>query len=243
MENQDELVTVGRVVGLWRYPVKSMAGEALPHVDVGWQGLPGDRRWAFVKDGDPASGFPWLTLRDRPEMARYAPRLRDPGRPDASPTVVRTPAGGDIDVTDPALTAALWPAGARVIRDQRGIYDTFPLSLITTATVRSLGALVGRELDVRRFRPNLLVEAAGGAPFPEDAWVGCELAVGAARMRVDKRDGRCVVVTLDPDDGARDPRVLRRIAQDRGGCLGVYGTTVTPGRVAVGDSVMVTRVA
>ncbi|WP_222928060.1 MOSC N-terminal beta barrel domain-containing protein [Luteimonas viscosa] len=50
--------SVGRVVGLWRYPVKSMAAEALPEVDVSWHGFAGDRRWAFVRDGVAHSGFP-----------------------------------------------------------------------------------------------------------------------------------------------------------------------------------------
>jgi uncharacterized protein len=53
------------VVGLWRYPVKSMAGEALVAAEVSWHGLAGDRRWAFVRDGVVRSGFPWLTLRER----------------------------------------------------------------------------------------------------------------------------------------------------------------------------------
>jgi hypothetical protein len=57
---------VGRVVGLWRYPVKSMAAETLAEVDVSWHGLVGDRRWAFVREGAERSGFPWLTLRERP---------------------------------------------------------------------------------------------------------------------------------------------------------------------------------
>jgi len=65
------------------------------------------------------------------------------------------------------------------------------------------------------------------------------LRIGAMRMRVDKRDGRCVVVTIDPVTTERDPAILRAIARDRQGCLGVYGSTVEPGRVAVGDAVVI----
>ena len=54
---------VGRVSGLWRYPVKSMAGEALAQADVSWHGFAGDRRWAFVRPGIVRSDFPWLTIR------------------------------------------------------------------------------------------------------------------------------------------------------------------------------------
>jgi hypothetical protein len=216
-----------------------MGAEALPSVEVSWHGLVGDRRWAFVRDGVERSGFPWLTLRDRANLALYRPVLTDPDRPDTSSTVVHTPSGAVVDVTDPALARELWPDGARILRQRGGIFDTFPLSLITTRTVAELGALAGRALDVQRFRPNVLVDAASDAPFPEDDWVGSVLRFGALRMRVDKRDGRCVVVNVDPVTTERDPVVLRTIADTRQGSLGVYGTTVEPGRVALGDSVLI----
>jgi uncharacterized protein YcbX len=230
---------VGRVVGLWRYPVKSMGGEALAEVQVGWHGMAGDRRWAFVREGVAQSGFPWLTLRERADLSHYRPQFMEPARPDASTTLVHTPKGVTLDVADPALAAELSPSGARAIRQDRGVFDTFPLSLITTQTITRLGEMVASPLDVQRFRPNLLVEAADDSPFAEDAWVGCVLRVGSLRMRVDKRDGRCVVITIDPATGERNAAILRAVANERQGCLGVYGTTVEPGRVAINDAVVI----
>ena len=239
------MTVVGRVVALWRYPVKSMAAEELDGTDVSWHGLAGDRRWAFVRDGQVRSGFPWLTIRERPELAHYRPRFTEPGRPDASPARVRTPSGGDLDVADPALAAELGP-GVRVIKQNRGVFDTMPLSLLTTQTLAGLGRLVGPDLvgpdlvgtglAAGRFRPNLLVDAPG-RDFPEDAWVGRVLRIGGLRMRVDQRDQRCVVVTIDPVTLAGDPAILRVIAKERDARLGVYGSTVEPGQVAVGDPV------
>ena len=228
---------VGRLVGLWRYPVKSMAAEALAEVEVAWQGLAGDRRWAFVRDGVEHSGFPWLTLRQRAELLRYVPSFSDPARPDSSPTQVLAPSGRIYDVTDPALAAELWPSGARVIRQDRGTFDTFPLSLVTTQTISQLGELVGEQLAASRFRPNFLVEAAGDEPFPEDGWVGSVLRIGDLRLRIDKRDGRCMVITIDPETLETHPAILRAVARERQGCLGVYGSAVEPGRVAIGDQV------
>jgi uncharacterized protein YcbX len=228
---------VGRVVGLFRYPVKSMAAEPLTEVDVSWHGFAGDRRWAFVRDGVPQSGFPWLTLRERADLNHYRPSFVDPTQPDKSATVVRTPAGVTFDVADPALAAELYPQGARAIKHDRGIFDTFPLSLITIQTIARLGEMVDAQLDVKRFRPNILVEAAGEAPFQEDDWVGSHLRIGALTMRVDKRDGRCAVITIDPVTTERNTTILRTVARDRAGCLGIYGSTVTPGCVAVGDEV------
>lgn len=229
--------SVGRVVGLWRYPVKSMAGEPLTDVDVSWFGLAGDRRWAFVRDEAAHGGFPWLTLRQLPDMGQYEPYFTDPSRPDASPTMVKTPAGAEVDVTDAVLAEELYPAGTRVIRQDRGVFDAFPVSIITTQTIRRLGELAGSELDPRRFRPNVLVEADGAEPFAEDEWVGRVLWIGGVRVRVDKRDGRCVVITIDPSTTERDPSVLRAVARHRDGCLGVYGSVVEPGRFSLRDPV------
>jgi hypothetical protein len=230
---------VGHVVGLWRYPVKSMAGEPLTEVDVSWHGLASDRRWAFIRDGIPQSGFPWLTLRERGDMSHYRPSFLVPAQPDKSPTVVRTPSGVTFDVVDPALAAELYPQGVRVIKQNCGIFDTFPLSVITSQTIAELGERVGTKLDVQRFRPNILIEATAGAPFAEDEWVGRILTIGDMAMRVDKRDGRCIVITIDPMTTERNPAILRTVARDRQGCLGVYGSTVTPGRIALNDPVLI----
>jgi uncharacterized protein len=227
---------LGRVKALWRYPVKSMAPEALERVEVAWNGMVGDRRWAFVRADQERNGFPWLTIRENPALARYRPRLVDPSRPDATAVRVQTPAGVELDVLDPALAAELG-AGVRVMKLDRGAFDTLPLSLITTQTIAGLGALVGRPLAVERFRPNILIDG-DGADFPEDTWVGATIRIGDLRMRVDKRDQRCVVVNVDPTTVERDPAILRAIGQARDSCLGVYGSVVTPGAIRVGDPVV-----
>ena len=157
------MTVVGRVVALRRYPVKSMAAEELDGAEVSWHGLAGDRRWAFVRHGQVRSGFPWLTIRERPEMARYRPFYTERARPNASATLVRTPSGGELDVADPALAAELGP-GVRVIKQDRGVFDTLPLSLLTTQTLAGLAA--------GRHRP-------GGGAVPAQPARGC----GRARLR------------------------------------------------------------
>jgi uncharacterized protein YcbX len=230
-------VEVGRVKTLWRYPVKSMGAESLQNVQISWHGLAGDRRWAFVREGMERSGTPWLTLSKRPDMSHYLPSFMDPGRPDTSSTVVRTPSGHGFDVVDPALAADLG-GGVRVIKCDRGIFDEMPLSLLTTQTVASLAATVDMALDPLRFRPNILIEAVGDETFPEDAWVGSVLHIGDARIRADRRDVRCVVVNIDPTTTEQNAAVLKAIARERQACLGIYGSTVEPGLVAVGDPVI-----
>ncbi len=212
-------------MSLFRYPVKGMAGEVLEAAEVSWHGVEGDRRWSFVRPGLERSDFPWLTIRERSGLASYVVGTEG---------TVRTPGGAELAVDDPALAAELGE-GVTLIKQNRGVFDAAPLSLISRATVETLCAQAGVAPDVRRFRPNLVVD--GVEAFAEDAWVGRELRIGGMTMRVDRRDERCVVTNVDPDSGARNPAVLRAIAQGHNACLGVYGTTVTPGRVAVGDPV------
>ncbi|GIG60016.1 molybdenum cofactor sulfurase [Longispora fulva] len=226
---------VGRVAALWRYPVKSLAGESLDAVDVSWHGLAGDRRWAFVRDDAAHNGFPWLTARQRADLVLYRPSFAEPDQADASDVVVRTPEGKDLDLWE---LAAELGGGIRAMKLDRGTFDALPLSLISTRTVVDLGATLDATPDIRRFRPNLVVEAAADTPFPEDAWVGRVLRVGGLRMRADRPDRRCAVITIDPDTAERDPRILRAVVTERDLCLGLYGATVEPGRVVVGDPVV-----
>lgn len=228
---------VGRIATIWRYPVKSMAGEALQSADVWWHGLNGDRRWAFIRNTAVRNGFPWLTIRQRPELLLHRPYFVNPDDPNDSDTIVRTPNEQEWDVADPKL-AAQFGDGIRVIRQYRGVFDGMPLSLISTGSIATLAGLTGMTLDPRRFRPNLLVETDTGEPFPEDAWVGHELQIGQIRMRVDRRDPRCAIVNIDPDTADRSPEILRTIAARREMLLGVYGSVVQLGTVGVGDPVI-----
>jgi uncharacterized protein len=228
----------GVVSRLWRYPVKSMAGEALASADLSWAGLAGDRRRAFVRQDSGDSGFPWHTIRECPQMSRYVALLSEPDRPDRSPVLVRTPDGRRYDVTDPRLAAELGP-GVRVMRLDRGAFDAMPVSLISDSTVSALCALAqvpGTEL---RFRPNVVVTLDSGAPFEEDEWVGSAVRIGAAVVRIDRRDSRCAIVNVDPATGRPGSRLLKVLGTTRGAYAGVYATMVQPGTVRVGDPVVI----
>src|SRR3954453_13447598 len=222
-----EADTIGRLVEIWRYPVKSMAGERLASAEADWHGLVGDRRWAFIRPGLERSDFPWLTIRENPVLWRYVPRIVESARAGRTATLVQTPEGDELEVADPRLAARLG-TGARVIKQNRGVFDTAPLSLISLPTVSAVCELAGVGADVRRFRPNLVVEPLDGRPYAEDEWVGRTLRIAGLRLRIDQCDPRCVIVNVHPDSGSREPKVLRTIAQQRETFAGVYATTVAP---------------
>src|SRR5450755_3391610 len=94
---------VGTVQELRRYPVKSKAAESLPSSAVSWHGFTGDRRWAFIRPGMERSGFPWLTIREKPDLWRYQPRFLNTDDVEGSKTMVNTPDGADLEVADPEL--------------------------------------------------------------------------------------------------------------------------------------------
>jgi uncharacterized protein YcbX len=234
---------VGIVRGLYRYPIKSMAGEALSTAELTWQGVAGDRRFAFRRVGV-TSGMPWLTATKLGALVSYRPyqamvngvaRLR-----------VVTPEGDDLEAEGEALRQRLTEAHGRpvdLLHLNQGVFDQAPLSLISTATLAALGSAAGRDLDPRRFRPNILVEAKPGEAFAEDHWLGKLLAFGpdaaAPAMSALFPDERCSMVNLDPETAAPDLRVLRAVAQTHGAYAGIYGTTFRTGTIRVGDEIRI----
>ena len=228
---------VARVAEVWRYPVKSMAGERLSAAEVSWQGVAGDRRWAFVRPGRSHTGFPWLTIRQQPRLHQYRPTLVQPDRPDRSAVQVQDPDGKGFAVDDPALAATLG-AGVWAVKHHRGTFDASPVSLLTRQSLAALSRRAGADVDARRFRPNLVLDAEGDEEFPENRWIGHRLRIGTAVLRVDQPIERCAMVNVDPDSLAREPSVLRTIAQQCELDFGAYGSTVHPGTLRPGDQVV-----
>jgi hypothetical protein len=116
--------------------------------------------------------------------------------------------------------------------------DCRPISLFSLQTVRQLGDEIGAEVDKRRFRANIYMSLESGRGFGEDELVGRSLRIGTkATLSVLQRDGRCKMITLDPDTGESDPRVLRTVAKAHDGMAGVYGAVLVEGVVRKGDPV------
>lgn len=230
---------VGTVRSLSRFPVKSMRAEPLEAADLHWPWLHGDRQYAFVKAAD-RSSFPWLTARDVPELVRFRARYDQPNDPRHSAVAVTTPDGAVYDVRDPALAALLSEAArtpVQLLRLGRGCFDAMAVSILTTATVAAVEQAHGGVLGSDRFRANIVIAAAGEAA--EQAWLGRSLAIGDAGACLDAgwATPRCAMVGIDAETGAREPRVVRTVAQRFGNRVGLYCSVRQPGPVRVGDPV------
>lgn len=217
-----------------------MAGERLETANIGWYGLDGDRRAAFVR-GDDHSGFPWLTARQVPQLVQYRPHYTHLDDVKNSPMVVETPDGRTLPLDSAELLAELAEAyghSISLIRIKRGVFDSLTLSVMSTATADALDEAVAEfEVDRRRFRQNIIIETFAERPFAEESWVNGVLAIGQARIRLNERIPRCQMINVDPDTAVRRSAVLKMVAQTRDNCVGVGCTADVPGEIRVGDVV------
>lgn len=234
---------VGNIKAIWRYPVKSMAGERLPSAELGWHGIDGDRRFAFVRTGN-MNVFPWLTASKMPSLIRYRPRQMEAAKGGLPIVRVEMPDGTDVEVESDSLrqhVVATHGAEVRLIGVANGIFDETPMSLISTTTIELLGAESGCSLDARQFRPNILIEPIGTDVVDENAWIGRTIVLGgrpeSPSVHVAMRDVRCVIVNLDPDTAVADARIFRTIARSHDNCAGVYASVLRVGALSEGDPV------
>lgn len=236
-------MNLGRISAIFRYPVKSMAGEMLEVASVGWHGIEGDRRLAFRRLND-KSNFPWLTASKLPELILYKPFGLNGGNVEQLPTHVRTPDGREYELGSDELRkdiSARFGSDVELMNLKSGIFDEASISVITKSTVQCIERESGREIDLRRFRPNVVIESEGTEPFAEDRWVGQTLMFGegdnSAAVKIYMKDERCRMVNLDPDTAERDVQVMRTIVRLNKNYAGGYGTVVRAGELRVGQLV------
>jgi uncharacterized protein len=277
--------TVGTVASLWRYPVKSMAGERLDDVVVTDRGLRGDRAHALVdlEDGKVATA---KNPRKWPRLFEFAATVVEGDDGTQSRLELTLPDGRRVSTAhrdvDTALSSALgrdvqmraaepgeppvvestsrekWKARSEEYRlDLEGrdlgdtvtdfdlpegmFFDSATVHVLTTATLARLRELYPEgAMEVRRFRPNVVVDSgAGCSGFVEDDWVGRTLRLGdEVRLTVTGRCSRCVMTTLPQGDLPEDTGILRTAARHNDACVGVYAAVLTGGRLRHGDSVI-----
>jgi uncharacterized protein YcbX len=237
---------LGKVKAIYRYPVKSIGGETLASATLRWPGIDGDRQYAFYRAGN-TSRSPWLTGREVFDLVTYSARYVDPVDPRHSKVRITTPER-EYDVGDTELRATLTRVAGeeiRLLQVGRGAFDLMPVSILSTATMALLDARFGSAIDVRRFRANILIETPEGEPHRETNWVGGTLVFGngpdPTKLRADVPIDRCVMITIDPETGIRDPALLRGVVEDFNNEIGVRCVTGAIGTISVGDTVRLLR--
>lgn len=276
-------IQAGRIVSIWRYPVKSMMGEELNAAEVTPVGVLGDRAFA-LRDVESGKVVSAKNPRKWPNLFEFRSAYIAPpeGASTLPPVRITLPDGSTL-TTDQAVDAIAEQLSRAVGRPVRLVssssiagdgssssassiemycpdedfmpqpdsvqevvlppgtfFDGAIVHLLTTATLDALRTRVpeGR-FEVRRFRPNLVIEAAPGSTgFVENDWIGKTLALGdEVRLQVTGPCPRCVMTTLAQGDLPKDPTILRAVARQNAGNVGVYATVVRGGRVHRGDSV------
>jgi len=256
---------IGTVESLWRYPVKSMRGEELQEAFVGFPGVYGDRVYAFRNSAAP-KGCPYLTSTKLETMLLYQPRYRNPERMTKPPNLaeaeaiapgltpvyadsadlaldVDTPSGDRLAIGDPKLIDLLRAEIGEeneltLVRSDRAMTDCRPVSLVSIHTIRRLGEELGTSLDKRCFRANIYFNLKSGKGFDEDRLVGRTLRIGAkTTIAVTDRDLHCKMITLNPDTGEQNAKIMKQLASAHESNAGVYGAVLVEGTVRPGDEI------
>jgi uncharacterized protein YcbX len=244
-----------RIERISRYPVKGLSPEDLAEVLLApGQGLPHDRRFAFAQGDSPfdPADPKWLPKRNFACLMANAvvARVAAAYDPEANTLLLRAearpPLLADLGAEAGRAAAAAWMTdllGAEARGPMRlaevpgHAFTDIPdkaVSIIGLASVAALSEKAGMALDPLRFRANILV--AGAAPFAEFDWVGREITLGGARLRVFKRTQRCAATEVNPETAERDARPPKWLLQHYGHAdMGIYAQVLEGGRVALGD--------
>ena len=293
-------MTIGRVTGLYRYPVKSMMGETLEQVSLGERGIPGDRAWA-VRD-EQRSGI--RGGKHFPELMQARARYLEPPPAEGSisaevelpdgrrfaidaaeaPGAISELVGGPVSVwplqpaenldhyrrgepitgdmeeelrrifgrtaDEPLPDLSVFPELLMTYESPPGTYfDAFPLLIMTRNGLEHLQRIAQQEasadhqFDVRRFRPNILLDIDGDSSlpgeesFPENAWAGRKLRIGEVTLQMEIVCPRCSMTTRAFDDLQSDPGIMRSLVKNAEGNLGMYASVPEAGSISVGDTV------
>jgi uncharacterized protein len=225
----------GSVLSVRRYPVKSMGGEPLDVAQFDARGLVSDRWYAIEDDaGHFASGKNTRRFRRRDPVFEYAANIDPDGR------VAVTRGDERWYVGDPDLDQCLSEHIGTSVRvtPEAGVphQDMGAVSIVSSATLAWCAERWGGTPDARRLRVNLVVES--DQPFVEDGWVGGELELGSARLRVVERVPRCRMVDIRQDGAELGEKWLKPLTQERDLFLAVYAEVTRPGHATIGDQVV-----
>ncbi|MGJ0483584.1 MAG: MOSC domain-containing protein [Methylomicrobium sp.] len=211
-----------KIAEIWRYPVKTMAGEKLEQAHIGPLGLEGDR----VVHVEDAHGQV-ITSRSHPRFLGHKGTLGPDGEPlvDNRPWNSREVAAEIVNIAGP---------GAKLVRfDGLERFDVLPLLVITDGAIAAFGH------DLRRLRPNIVIGGVEG--LAEREWPGSCLRIGQVLIGVQDLRLRCVMTSYDPDTLVQDKEITRSIYRRFDGKLALNCFVIEGGEIRMGDQVQRVR--
>lgn len=231
---------------IYRYPIKSLAGEPLDIVQLTKEGIVGDREWGLVSPDQPAldngawissSTFERLTI--RPEMATWSATSTATG-------IQLVVDGKDIHLIE-REEAMIGNRKVRLARADNGYWDhaDATISIINLATVEAISEAIGVSVDPARFRANIYIRAK---PWSEFEWLGCNLQFDDTTLTIIKPIDRCKATSVTPNSGEITYNMPAQLARHFGHIYcGVYARVIKEGSISInnkgyiGDSVTTTN--
>lgn len=235
---------IGEITKINRYPVKSLAGEAMDNVQLQSYGLLGDRSHAFV-DPTKIGWERYITARQIPELLRYKAELDIQSTDDGYPRLKITGPDGRIHQWDEHFRMEIQKLLPRSISTERyNIYaqeqlavDDGSILIITDRSLKRMEQAWGKPVDDRRFRANFIIHLYDDVNDHEPDYMGKQLIVGNVKLSIQSLCQRCAMVTIHPDNLERDPTLLKSISENMNLTFGMYASVVSEGMVQVGDIV------
>jgi len=207
------------VAEIWRYPIKSLAGEQIDAAEINADGIAGDRRILVYNEKTRRI----MTSRTHSKLLGLKATISSDGIPLIN---------GHPWEAEESAQAVISAAGsnARIIEyDGLERFDILPLLVATDGAIEAFG------YDRRRLRPNIVIGGVEG--LAERDWPGHQMRIGKAVIEFAQLRGRCVMTTYDPDTQEQDHAVLRYIVKEFDGTLALDTDVIQGGHIAVGDMV------
>jgi uncharacterized protein len=235
---------IGHIREIVRYPVKSFHGECVNKTNVMNYGLYGDRSHAYLDESRPGK---YLTITQFPEMVRYKAEFMGEENLNQYPPVrITAPDGKKVPWDDEQLikeigdhsSAEITPVQYSPVHVPEGAIEEENILVVTDASLKKMKELWGKEkLDFQRFRPNLVISLLRDEPFIEESWFGKTMKIGSVEIQVKRHCERCMIITVDPESGKRDPSLHKKVISERDNHFGVYSSVRKTGEISAGDEV------
>ncbi|WP_270180681.1 MOSC domain-containing protein [Alkalihalobacillus sp. CinArs1] len=233
---------VGTISEITRHPVKSMRGEKVSETRVMNYGLYGDRSHALIDEKES-----FLTITQFPDMVTYKASFDGPDSLTAFPEPIVTTMSGEsyrwsdsewLEEMEERSSKKLQKVSYHPEHVPTGAIEEANLLMVTDASLEALSEAWGKHVDDRRFRPNLKLELNSQEAFIEQEWIGSTLQIGEhVKVMVTGPCERCMIITVDPESGLRQPDLLKRVAKHHRNHFGIYLRVIETGPIKIGDDV------